>query len=359
VGQNDAGLITRSGILVDGNTRAVALRELGKRTMRVGVLPESSNWEDIATVELGLQMRLDKRREYTYINRLLAYEEMHERGIEPAVIARPFRVKVKTVERDLWVLGELRDLIERSRIGKNSLRLMDFEEDQEKLRELHRAYEDLKKKSFEKAEAMKENRLAALVLKFPKTDLRLIEDDFQGRYLERHLPEEVKAEVAEEEAGAAESVDIPGLGVAVAPSADSREAGVQSAKRLTDMLLQDRAKEKATGLGEGDPAASQRLKAVRKAINSSLKLAGSGARVKKQAQAAADRVLTAAQEIQQCSYELVQSRAKNAFDVQAFDDALIELREGLHKLAAQASKVGDDSGEGIDWLLEAAKKGRA
>src|SRR5690606_5331180 len=140
------------------------------------------------------------------------------------------------------------------------------EEDQEKLRELHRAYEDLKKKSFEKAEAMKENRLAALVLKFPKTDLRLIEDDFQGRYLERHLPEAVKAEVAEEEAGAAESVDIPGLGVAVAPSADSREAGVQSAKRLTDMLLQDRAKEKATGLGEGDPAASQRLKAVRKAI---------------------------------------------------------------------------------------------
>ncbi|QBI56294.1 transcriptional regulator [Streptomonospora litoralis] len=359
-GQNDAGLITRWGVLVDGNTRAVALKELGKQTMRVGVLPESATWKDVSAVELNLQMRLDQRRDYTYINRLLAYEELHDGGRAPEQIARMFRVQRKTVLRDLWVLNELRDLIDRSRIGKQSLRLMDFEEDQEKLRELHRKYDELRRTDPDAAEAMKEYRLSALVLKFSKTDLRLVEDDFHRRYLERHLSEPVREELAqEEEESPAASVQIPGLGTSVAPASGPQSTGHAAARRLTDVLLQAKARAGGSTLGEGDPAAAQRLDEVKEAMKSSLKLAGSNARVKKQERATAERVTTAAEEIRQCSHELVQSRAKQALDVEAFDDALMDLRDSLHQLARHASKLSSEAGDGVEWLLDAMKKGNS
>src|SRR5690606_15982602 len=49
-GQKDPGIITAHGVLVNGNTRCAALRELGEKYIRVGVLPESSEWDDINTV---------------------------------------------------------------------------------------------------------------------------------------------------------------------------------------------------------------------------------------------------------------------------------------------------------------------
>lgn len=354
-GQNDPGLITRSGIIVDGNTRAAALKELGKTTMRVGVLPESTTWKDIASVELNLQMRRDHRRDYTYINRLLAYEELHAGGLTPAQIAPLFRVKAATIDRDLWVLNELRELIARSRVGKSSMRLMDFEQDQEKLREIHRAYHELRKNnSLEHAETVKESRLSALVLGFSKTDIRLIEDDFQERYLEQKLSQEVLEDINSIDCAAEPEVSIPGLGVSVASGTNGGSS--KKARKLTDSLLRSRTLAGSGLSDEGDPVAAQRLKDVKSAMDSSLKLAGSNQRVKKQERATADRVETASEELRQCAYELVRSRAKQAIDVQAFDDALVELRDSLHVLAVQAAKLSGEPGEGVEWLFGAARR---
>ncbi|MFD0772546.1 transcriptional regulator [Streptomonospora algeriensis] len=357
-GQNDAGLITRWGVLVDGNTRAVALKELGKQTMRVGVLPADATWQDVSAVELNLQMRLDQRRDYTYINRLLAYGELQESGKTAEEIAPMFRVQKKTVNRDLWVLNQLRELVERSRAGQHSLRLMDFEEDQEKLRELHRKYEDLRATDPDAAEALKEYRLSALVLKFSKTDLRLVEDDFQSRYLDRYLREDVRKGLEQgDDAKTDGSVRIPGLNAAVTPGSGAQGGSVGAqARRLTDTLLRDKARAGGAALGEGEPEAAERLESVREAMKSSLKLAGSNARVKKQEKATAERISTAAEEIRQCSHELVQSRAKQALDVEAFDDALVYLRDSLHELARHASKIRSETGGGVEWLLNAAKR---
>nr|WP_306416652.1 hypothetical protein [Streptomyces sp. alain-838] len=80
-GQNDPGLVTRHGVLVNGNTRAAALRELGEQSMRVGVLPESFTWADINAVELALQLRKDHRRDYSYINRSSPWRSRHRWGV--------------------------------------------------------------------------------------------------------------------------------------------------------------------------------------------------------------------------------------------------------------------------------------
>ena len=47
--------------------------------------------------------------------------------------------------------------------------------------------------------------------------------------------------------------------------------------------------------------------------------------------------------------------ARNVDDEEAFDDALIVLRESLEKLARQAGRTFPAPGEGVAWLLEAAR----
>jgi hypothetical protein len=64
-GQKDPGIITPDGILVNGNTRCAALRDIGSNYIRVGVLPEVTNWDDINTVELSLQLRKERKRDYS------------------------------------------------------------------------------------------------------------------------------------------------------------------------------------------------------------------------------------------------------------------------------------------------------
>src|SRR5690606_23628532 len=86
-GQREPGIITDEGILVDGNTRCAALRELGVKNIRVGILPPDAGRRDINDVELALQLRRDKRRDYSYVNRLIAIEEQINAGRLPEDVA--------------------------------------------------------------------------------------------------------------------------------------------------------------------------------------------------------------------------------------------------------------------------------
>ncbi|MUM31873.1 ParB N-terminal domain-containing protein [Mycolicibacterium sp. CBMA 361] len=56
VGQREPGIVSPHGILVDGNTRAAALIDLGEQNIRVGVLPDDTSRQDINNVELSLQL---------------------------------------------------------------------------------------------------------------------------------------------------------------------------------------------------------------------------------------------------------------------------------------------------------------
>lgn len=116
------------------------MRELGVKSVRVGVLPETCTWADVNAVELSLQLRHDTRRPYSYINRLLTIDEQVTNGRPVEDVAKDFRIRSATAEQDLWVLSCLRDLVARSKTGPAQLKLMDFEDAQEKLRELHRAF---------------------------------------------------------------------------------------------------------------------------------------------------------------------------------------------------------------------------
>ncbi|MFJ7048858.1 transcriptional regulator [Streptomyces sp. NPDC101112] len=347
--QNEPGLITRDGILVNGNTRRAALKELGVANIRVGVLPESCTWDDINAVELSLQLRPDSRREYSYINRLLTIDEQHLLGRPMADIARDFRIRVATCEQDLWILSCLRDLVERSKDGDAQLRLLDFEKQQEKLRELHRRYVKEAAVSKDNAELLKELRLAAISLNFSKTDVRLIEPDFKDRYLDRMLPDELKTA-----APASSAVAIPGLNRSIRSSAPK----VVEAKALTDLILKAKAVEAAEdgNLSERGAAAAQTFASAHDAIEDALEPAGKDARIRKRKQAAPDRIADACQDIEQCITDLVLARASRSLDEEAFDEAVIKLHDSLGRLAHESARSIKSPGDGVSWLLDVVRQ---
>lgn len=350
-GQNEPGLITHHGVLVNGNTRAAALRELGVQSMRVGVLPKGTTWDDINKVELSLQLRPDNRREYSYINRLLAMEEQALLGRSPGVIAKEFRVQVRTYEQERWILGVIREQIERSKAGNAGagLRLIDFEDHQEKLKELHRAYFKVHATDPDKAEALKEMRLAAINLGFAKTEVRVIDDaaKFRKNHLDRHLPAKFTTpEVADE------PVVVPGLGVAVSTTTTS----VAAARALNDQVLKAKAAALAKG-GDGDTGTNAENGAfheIKEAFRGAVRTAENQLRIEKLEQQAPARLNDACLDIIQCVNDLARARGMGTLDEEAFDEAVLNLRTSLRKLAHQAGRGLQHPGEGVAWLIEAA-----
>lgn len=349
--QNDPGLITHDGIIVNGNTRRAALKEIGNPSIRVGVLPPSCTWADINSVELSLQLRRDHRRDYSYINRLLAIDEQMSLGRSVADIAREFRTTSPSCEQDMWILATLNDLVDRSEDEGAQLRLLDFEDHQEKLKELHRRYVKDSAVSKEKADLMKESRLAAIILGFSKTDVRLIEPEFKARYLDQRLPEELKGHAA---VSVPAAVSIPGLNRSVR-AADPR---VAEARALTDSILRVKAVQSA-----GDtlaPAriaeASRTLQAAKEAVEGALEPAGKDARVRKRKQAAPDRLNDASEDLEQCITDLVLSRASRSLDDESFDEAVVKLREALGRLAVEAARTINPPGDGVSWLLDVFRR---
>ncbi|MCV0388093.1 MAG: hypothetical protein K5821_17260 [Nitrobacter sp.] len=75
-GQTEPGVITREGLLVNGNTRLVALRELGRPWIRVAVLDSDARPFEIADLELRLQVRETGHDTYRLSNELLFIDEM-------------------------------------------------------------------------------------------------------------------------------------------------------------------------------------------------------------------------------------------------------------------------------------------
>ncbi|MCD0443965.1 transcriptional regulator [Glycomyces sp. A-F 0318] len=347
--QREPGIITPDGVLVDGNTRCAALKDLGREYIRVGVLPEDTSSDDINNVELRIQLRRDKRREYSYINQLMAIEDELRKGRKEDDVAKDFNIKVKTLQLDRQVYKMIIDVIERSEAPDGSrLRLVDFEDQQEKLRELQRDYSKLAKSNPQEAEQLKESRLAALFLSFPKTSMRLVEPDFYDRYLARNLPDELRPQDE-----APETVAVPGLdGVEV--QGDSPQ--VKKVRSLTDQVLRDLAATRSVSSDQKAAARARgRLDKADKVFATAAKLAGQNEQLRKRQIAVPDRITDAADYIRQCEAEFAEAKAKGVLDEDALDDALIVLRDELARLAKHAARAFDTPGDGVQWLLDSAR----
>jgi ParB-like chromosome segregation protein Spo0J len=150
-GQTEPGVITREGILINGNTRLVALRELGRDWIRVAVLDSDAHPPELADLELRLQVRETGHDTYRLSNEFLFIQELFQGGRTAEEIAKalnwsPSRAVIGRQKVELYL--RLLELVRNLQRRDQDLPITFFDEGSstgklQQLKELDLAYSDL------------------------------------------------------------------------------------------------------------------------------------------------------------------------------------------------------------------------
>lgn len=119
-GQDQPGVITRSGKLINGNSRCVLLRDLvhegtiaSSTTIRVAVLPSDTNNREELDLESTLQQQKDFKDDYNLVSQVMMLQRLSESGMSDQAIASQQRTKggakrVKELREVLILMGRAR-----------------------------------------------------------------------------------------------------------------------------------------------------------------------------------------------------------------------------------------------------------
>lgn len=202
----------------------------------------------------------------------------------------------------------------------------------------------MKAKSPDEAEALREQRLLAIVLGKSKTDVRLIDADFTDRYMKGILPES--------SSHVAIGVKIPGTSITAAPPSQK----VEALRLLTNQVLQARAIELAPGVVTAERLAQANEIVVKLdvALDGALTQAGKQGRVIKKRFAAADRLSDANENLELAIAAVSDARSTGNFDPDDLDEVLVVLKVNIGKLAQLVVRGSQGAGDGLAWLRAAA-----
>lgn len=195
-GQLDYGIVTAAGVLVNANTRAVALRDLGKSHIDVIVLPEDATSQEIAELELGLQMQEDLRQDYTFTNELLFVEDLLQTYQLPedevalklrwatSRAAGELKRGRERVQQATRMLQIIRDIQQTS---AENIKLTFFDDKRQSLIEIDQQYQRLRQREPKTAVASRNARTLGLLTDVGYEGLREIDDTFVDDYLVREF----------------------------------------------------------------------------------------------------------------------------------------------------------------------------
>lgn len=126
--QQEPILITASGIVVNGNRRLAAMRELFQsgegdfdrfRYVQCLVLPLDATETEIVEIEVRLQMQLETKLPYSWIDECLATKELVEASNNREYVARLMNKDTKAIDASIQALNEV-DIYLSERIGDPS-----------------------------------------------------------------------------------------------------------------------------------------------------------------------------------------------------------------------------------------------
>lgn len=196
-GQLDAGVITTAGVLVNANTRAVALRELRKGYLKVVVLPDDATTKEIVDLEFLLQMRQDIKQDYSFPSQALFIEGLINSNYTTLEVGRRIRSDLtdsvadrkrakELVELELRLLGLMREV--RTSSG-GVVKWTYFDEKRQALLEIDQDYQKLKNTKPGEAARIRDAQLAAMIAGVEYRKLREIDGLLLDNYVEEALRE--------------------------------------------------------------------------------------------------------------------------------------------------------------------------
>lgn len=358
-GQQQPGVITATGLLVNANRRAVAMRDLELSHIRVAVLPADASSDEIDSLELNLQMQQDFREDYTFTNRLLFVDELIGRqGRTADEVARALNLAPGStkqalakgrakIEQDTRVLNMIRQIQERS---EQQLPLTRFDDQEIAFEELDDRLQDVGPNTATGRD-LYEVRLLGLLTDVPYRDLRHLDGDaIDDHVLPLMLDNETLSEIVEHLPNVIEAGDqhgtVTGLELLDDEPGSERAAAV-SAKvaALNDLLARSHGEDVVVAPGSDGPRRMDRGSLVA-AVNDSLRLAALEIRDENrhddQLQAPVSRVFEAERKLQFASDAYERVADNPAFDVVAFRAAIARLRDRVDELAASAGGSATD-----------------
>jgi hypothetical protein len=175
--QQEPGIVSRDGLLVNGNTRLAAIRALGLPGFDVAVLPADATGDDFFEIEMALQLRKLVHQDYTFTNELLLVDSYLSRTQNEQATINAMQWKREGKKRLRLYQGYLA-LIQDIRSLNSNLKYEFFDKRAEFVRNLHDEYNKLAEHSPLEAEKLKNTRLMGLFLGLNKDEIRETDEYF-------------------------------------------------------------------------------------------------------------------------------------------------------------------------------------
>ena len=197
LGQKDPGLITRDGVLVNGNTRAAALYELAEdgkeigKYMDIAVLPPNIGEDEIIEIEMGLQMTRLTQQDYTFTNELLVMRKYLDRNKTWQELAAKLNWQ-RGAERKIQKRMDILAYIEEARaLSNGKLGYSNFDSKQTHLEDMHEGYtKEAANGTEQSAKQFRDEYMLGILLGLNKDHVREIQFDDDGySYLENTFSE--------------------------------------------------------------------------------------------------------------------------------------------------------------------------
>lgn len=198
-GQLEPGVLTDAGVLINANTRVVALRELGQGYVKVIVLPADATTKEITDIELQLQMEVDVKQSYTLTSQLLFIEDLINSGRSTSEIGRSLRPDLTNsasdqrkakefVELELRLLSLIREVQSAS---DGQLTFVYFDDKRQALIEIDQDYQGMKSSKPEEAVRVRDAQLTALLSGIDYRKLREIDRQLLDEYFVPAIREDI------------------------------------------------------------------------------------------------------------------------------------------------------------------------
>lgn len=206
--QREPGLITHEGVLVNANTRAVALRDLHEEVrhesafafIKVQVLPDNADSTEIMQLEFKYQMQQNYQQPYSFTNQLLFIKDLLDSNLKPDEIgvkmkphydptsAKDRRAAAEEVEAEDRLRQIIEELIAAS---SGALHWPDFDDDRQNLIEIDESYRRMvARKGPDAARRVKQAKLVGLLAGMDYRRVRHIDESYLDSYVLQALEEE-------------------------------------------------------------------------------------------------------------------------------------------------------------------------
>jgi ribosomal protein L13E len=327
--QREPGIVTREGRLINANTRAVALRDLGNDYIEVAVLPSDAALGEIYDLELDLQVAEDYKQDYTFTNELLFVEDLiTDQGRNEEEVAQRLRWATPTkpssmksgIEKVRRYVRHLDLIREIQAMSGGRVPLTDFDDAEQTLQEFDKAYESLRDKDPVGAERLKGARTLGLLVDLGYSRQRNVNPQWVEAYLaeafEEHSVLRGVADAVAEESLPLTSADPDGLEAFEDPG---QNGGGEAVVHRVVSLLTERLSEssRAEQVRLPTPSGEKEFdrESIREAVNDAMRVAVEDS---KRADRAGDDLHRPTHFVEEASKQL--SKARQAYETVADRD---------------------------------------